>query len=92
MSGARKGRHARVSCVVDAGPHARIACVWPGGVIESGCGAIYDPTGIALRSQDVDGDWATWHEQVPPELQERFGHDFPSCGGLDAPVYHGCFT
>lgn len=78
--------------VVDAGPPTRIAFVWPGGVIDNWCGAVYDPTGVVLRSSDFDGDWATLHEQVPPEVRKLFGGNLVSCSELDAPFYQCCFT
>ncbi len=78
--------------VVDLGPPLRIAFIWPGGLIDNWCGAIYDPSGVVMRSSDFDGEWATWHDQVPTSVIELFGGDLVHCEELAAPYYHCCFT
>ncbi|MEZ4279860.1 MAG: hypothetical protein R3F21_09645 [Myxococcota bacterium] len=78
--------------VMDLGPPLRIAFIWPGGLIDNWCGAVYDPSGVVMRSSDFDGDWATWHDQVPTSVIELFGGDLVHCEELAAPYYHCCFT
>lgn len=78
--------------VVDVGPPTRIAFIWPGGIIDNWCGAIYDPTGVVMRSSDFNGDWSSWYDQVPSEVIRLFGGDLVHCEELDAPYYHCCFT
>lgn len=78
--------------VVDVGPPTRIAFIWPGGIIDNWCGAVYDPTGVVMRSNDFNGDWSSWHDHVPSEVIKLFGGDLVHCEELDAPYYHCCFT
>lgn len=78
--------------VVDTGPPMRIAFIWPGGIIDNWCGAVYDPTGVVMRSSDFNGDWETWYDQVSSDIINLFGGDLLHCEELDAPYYHCCFT
>lgn len=78
--------------VVDLGPPLRIAFIWPGGLIDNWCGAVHDPSGVVMRSSAFDGEWATWHDQVPTSVIELFGGDLVHCEVLAAPYYHCCFT
>ena len=91
---AKEGSHqvGDLRYIVESGPPLRIAFVWPGGIIDNWCGAVYDPTGAVMRSSEFNGDWDTWSEQVPAEIIGLFGGDLLRCDELDAPYYHCCFT
>jgi hypothetical protein len=78
---------------IDPGRPVRVAFVLPPGrFIDNWCGVVYDPSGQVLVANHFDGNWKTWHDQVPTEIIELFGGDLLGCSKLEGFYYHCCFT
>ncbi len=75
--------------IVDPGPPVRVAFVWPGGITDNWCGAVYDPTAGVLRVNQLPRWTEQWRHAAETQL---FGGDMTSCRVLREPYFLCCFT
>jgi len=76
---------------LDLGPPVRIAFLWPGGVLDNWCGAVFDPSG-AVGTLVATDPAVSDPGAGRGALAYLFGGDLVGCSELDAPYYACCFT
>jgi hypothetical protein len=84
------GSTERIHYFVDDGSELRVAFPWPGGLADNWFGAIYDPTGDVMRSNQFKSDWSNWKDAELANVKGRFGGDMTGCTRLKAPSWFLC--
>lgn len=74
---------------VDPGSPFRVAFLWPGGILDNWCGAVFDPSGEVMGINELALGTTAWRNHRTTRL---FGGDMTSCRPLDELYYLCCFT